>query len=130
MGSLYFSVLGGIGLLGLGVVAVLFHSIRKLAVNNAKAEQIAAAIHAGAMTFLREEYKVITIVVVIVAVILAMVFKSALAAMLFVCGAFVSMLIGFIGMVAATSANVRTTIAAKESGESAAFMVSFCGGGV
>ena len=125
-----FLILGGIALLGLAVVAVLFCSIKKLAVNNAKAEQIAAAIHAGAMTFLREEYKVIVVVVAIVAVILAMIFKSALAALLFVSGAFVSMLIGFIGMIAATSANVRTTIAAKESGESAAFMVSFCGGGV
>jgi len=125
-----FLILSGIALLGLAVVAMLFYSIRKLAINNAKAEQITAAIHAGAMAFLREEYKVIAVVVVIVAVILAMIFKSALAAMIFIAGAFVSMLIGFIGMIAATSANVRTTIAAKESGESAAFMVSFCGGGV
>ena len=130
MSSLYFLILGGIALLGLSVVAVLFYSIRRLAVNNAKAAHIAAAIHAGAMTFLREEYKVIVVVVAIVAVILAMIFKSVLAAALFVSGAFISMLIGFIGMVAATSANVRTTIAAKESGESAAFMVSFFGGGV
>ena len=127
---LQFLILGGIALLGLTVVAVLFCSIRKLAVNNHKAEQIAAAIHAGAMTFLREEYKVIAVVVAIVAIILGLIFKSGLAAMIFVAGAFISMLIGFVGMVAATSANVRTTSAAKNGGESAAFMVAFYGGGV
>src|SRR5271168_4797789 len=93
--TMVFMILGGIALLGLVVVAVLFCSIRKLAVNNAKAEQIAAAIHAGAMTFLREEYTIIIAVVAVVAVILAMIFKSALAAALFVSGALVSMLIGF-----------------------------------
>ena len=127
---LQFLILGGIALLGLTVVAVLFCSIRKLAVDNHKAEQIAAAIHAGAMTFLREEYKVIAVVVAIVAVILGLIFKSGLAAKIFVAGAFISMLIGFVGMVAATSANVRTTSAAKNGGESAAFMVAFYGGGV
>ncbi len=123
-------VLGMIAFLGLLVVAILFCSISRLSVNNQKAEQIAAAIHAGAMTFLREEYKVITVVVAIVAIILGVIFKSWLAALIFVSGAFISMLIGFVGMIAATSANVRTTTAAREGGESAAFMVAFYGGGV
>ena len=95
-------LLAGIGLLGLAVVAILFSSIRKLVVGNHKAEQIAAAIHSGAMTFLREEYKIIAIVVAIVAVILGWIFSSALAALIFISGAFISMLIGFIGMHAAT----------------------------
>jgi K(+)-stimulated pyrophosphate-energized sodium pump len=123
-------ILAIIALLGLAVIAVLFCSIRKLKVNNHKAEQIAAAIHLGAMAFLREEYKVIVIAVAIVAVILAMIFKSVIAALMFFMGAASSMFIGFIGMMAATSANVRTTIAAKDKGESAAFMVAFYGGGV
>ena len=37
---------------------------------------------------------------------------------------------GFLGMSAATDANVRTTMAAKEKGEHAAFSVAFLGGGV
>ncbi len=123
-------VLGMIALLGLLVVAILFCSINRLSVNNHKAEQIAAAIHAGAMTFLREEYRVIAMVVAVVAIILGVIFKSWLAALIFVSGAFISMLIGFVGMIAATSANVRTTSAAREGGESAAFMVAFYGGGV
>ncbi|HLW72427.1 MAG TPA: sodium-translocating pyrophosphatase [Candidatus Babeliales bacterium] len=127
---LQFLILGGIGLLGLAVVAILFYSIRKLKVDNHKAEQIAAAIHSGAMTFLREEYRIIVAVVIVVAFILGLIFNSMLAAWIFVFGALTSMLVGFIGMIAATSANVRTTIAAKNGGESAAFMVSFFGGGV
>ena len=123
-------ILGGVALLGLAVVAILFGSIQQLPINNSKAEQIAGAIHAGAMAFLREEYRVIAVVVAVVATILGIIFKSWLAAVIFMSGAFISMLIGFIGMVAATSANVRTTSAAKNGGESAAFMVSFYGGGV
>ena len=53
-----------------------------------------------------------------------------LAAILFACGAVISMITGFIGMRAATAANVRTTMAAKEKGEHAAFLMSFFGGGV
>lgn len=128
--SMHLLILGGIALLGLVVVAILFCSIRRLPVNNQKAEQIAAAIHTGAMTFLREEYRVIAGVVTVIAIILGIIFKTWLAALLFVGGAFISMLIGFVGMVAATSANVRTTTAAREGGEAAAFMVSFYGGGV
>ncbi len=119
-----------ISLLGFGVVAILFYSIAKLPVSHPKAKQISDAIHAGAMAFLREEYTVIVVVVAIVALILAMIFKNILAAMIFISGALISMLVGFIGMMAATKANVRTTLAAKEHGESSAFMVSFFGGGV
>lgn len=123
-------ILSVIALLGFAVIAVLFCSIRKLVVRDHKAEQIASAIHMGAMTFLREEYRIIAIVVAMVAVILGLIFKTVLASLLFVAGASISMFIGFIGMIAATSANVRTTIAAKDSGEQAAFMVAFYGGGV
>jgi K(+)-stimulated pyrophosphate-energized sodium pump len=125
-----FLLLGVKVLLGFATVAVLFYSIRKIPVHNQKAADIAEAIHSGAMTFLREEYKVIAIVVAVVAVILAFIFQSFLASLMFVMGSASSMLVGWIGMVAATSANVRTTMAAKEKGEAAAFMVSFCGGGV
>ena len=50
--------------------------------------------------------------------------------MCFALGAFSSMLTGFIGMCAATDANVRTALAAKEKGEHAAFQMAFFGGGV
>ncbi len=122
-------IFAGTALVGLAVIAVLFSRIKAIAVDNEKAQQIADAIQEGAMTFLREEYKIIAIVVAPIAVLLGFV-MSPLPALLFVVGALFSLLPGFIGMRAATIANVRTTMAAKDHGEHQAFLVSFFGGGV
>ncbi len=126
----YFFIFAGVAVLGLLVVAGLFLAIQKLQVDHDKAAHIARAIYRGSMTFLREEYKIITIVVLIIAGLLVIVTKSLLAALLFSCGSLSSMITGFIGIRAATLANVRTTMAAKEKGEQAAFQVAFLGGGV
>src|SRR3989339_1709923 len=109
----YYQLFIGVAALGLAVVAYLFRCILKISVTNEKAEKIAAAIRQGAMTFLREEYKIISIVVLIGALILAFIGKSPIAAITFVVGAIFSMATGFIGMRAATAANVRATLAAK-----------------
>lgn len=114
---------------GLVGVILLFLKIKKIPVDNPKAEGIAESIRQGAMTFLREEYKIILVVVAIVAAILSYIF-SPMASLIFCSGSFLSLLTGFIGMRAATLANVRTTMAAKNSGEYQAFLVSFLGGGV
>jgi len=126
----YFLIFTGIASIGLLVVATLLFSIQQLRVDNEKAAHIAKLIHNGAMTFLREEYKIIAFVVIIIAGILGFLLKNPLAALLFTSGSMLSMLTGWIGMRAATVANVRTTIAAKEKGEVAAFKVAFFGGGV
>lgn len=114
---------------GLATVIALMSYIRRLPVDNAKAAHIAAAIKLGAFTFLYEEYKIIAGVVAIVAALLAY-FGTPLAAFLFIAGAVLSLSTGLIGMHAATDANVRTTIAAKNSTERSAFLVAFFGGGV
>ena len=119
-------ITGGIGLL---VVVALLFKIRSIAVDNVKANEIAAAIRSGAMTFLREEYQIIAGVVAVVALLLGF-FVSGSSAGCFVFGAFLSMAAGYIGMNAATDANVRTTMAAKNQGERAAFSIAFFGGGV
>ncbi|OGB84260.1 sodium-translocating pyrophosphatase [candidate division TM6 bacterium RIFCSPHIGHO2_12_FULL_32_22] len=115
--------------IGFVVVFLLFQQIRKLVIDNEKAGKIARAIKKGAMTFLREEYTIILVIVALVAAILLFTGKT-LAALFFCGGSLTSMLTGFIGMVAATDANVRTTLAAKNKGEHAAFLISFFGGGV
>ena len=122
-------VLFGVTAFGLLVVGFLFLQINKLRVSDPKAAKIAKAIKSGAMTFLREEYKIIAIVICIVGGLIAY-FMSPSAAVCFAAGSLLSMLTGFIGMRAATAANVRTTMAAKEKGEHAAFLVAFFGGGV
>lgn len=126
----YFLIFGGVATFGLAVVAFLLFSIQRIKVDNEKANKIANAIRMGAMTFLREEYKIIAFVVVLLSGVLAFLVKNPMAALTFAAGSLLSMITGFIGMRAATAANVRTTIAAKEKGEHAAFMVSFFGGGV
>ena len=125
----YFAAFVGISFVGLSVVFFLFNKISRLKVTNAKANKIASAIADGAMTFLREEYKIIAIFALCFALFIAFA-MSPLAGVLFIFGAAISMLTGFIGMRAATIANVRTTIAAKEKGEHSAFLVAFFGGGV
>ena len=126
----YFFVFFASSFVGFLVVAGLFYLIQQMRVDNKKAARIADAIHKGAMTFLREEYKIITLVVIVIAGILGILLKNPLAALMFSIGSATSMLTGFIGMCAATIANVRTTIAAKNDGEQAAFKVAFFGGGV
>ena len=125
----YFTFFMATGLVGVAVVAWLFYKILRIRVDNEKAAHIAGAISQGAMTFLFVEYRIISVVVLVVAALLAYLF-SPLAAGVFAVGALCSSITGFLGMRAATLANVRTTMAAKKHGEHEAFLVAFFGGGV
>ena len=92
---------------------------------------IAGHIREGAMAFLRREYSVLALFVVLVAILLALGYQGEerLIAVSFVAGAFCSGLAGFIGMWAATASNSRTTHAARSSLNSA-LEVAFSGGSV
>ena len=119
--QLFFAVVG----VGVLIIGGLFKKIDQEKVTNEKAQKITDAILEGAMTFLKEEYRIIALVIAVVAGVIAY-YLGTTPAFIFALGSFLSMVTGFIGMRAATSANVRTTMAAKRSGEHAAFMVSFC----
>src|SRR5262249_29404074 len=125
----YFIFWMATSLFGVAVLLFLLKSIKSIVVDNAKASHIAAAIRVGAMTFLKEEYKVILGVVVLLTALIG-IFVNLWPAICFVAGALISMFTGYVGMVAATHANVRTTMAAKNEGEHGAFLISFFGGGV
>ncbi|MBN1549357.1 sodium-translocating pyrophosphatase [Candidatus Babeliales bacterium] len=129
MDNFYSILSAGVAVLGLLVVVGLLKKIGSFVVHHKKAQHIADAIRSGAMTFLKEEYKIIAVVAAIVAIVLAIALSTA-AALFFVCGATLSLMTGYIGMHAATKANVRTTLAAKEQGEHAAFLMAFSGGGI
>ena len=95
-------------------------------------QEIAGHIFEGARAFLRREYRVLSVFVLAVAVLLAAAnsgldSSSWLIAVSFVTGAFCSALAGFIGMTVATRANVRTTHAAR-TGLGEALNVAFSGG--
>ena len=122
-----------------GVLALIFVVLKniwvtKQEVGNEKMARIAKNIADGAMSFLKAEYKILSIFVVAVAILLF--FKgtyeqgsNGMVALSFVVGAVCSALAGFIGMRVATKANVRTTQAARTS-LGKALEVAFAGGSV
>ncbi|HAE14719.1 MAG TPA: sodium-translocating pyrophosphatase, partial [Bacteroidetes bacterium] len=123
----------------LGLIALLFTYIRtrwvaSQEVGGDKMALIAKNISDGAMAFLRAEYRVLAIFVVLVAALLAFAGyreedSSPLVGASFIVGALCSALAGFIGMKVATKANVRTTNAARTS-LGKALEVAFTGGSV
>ena len=123
---------------GSGLVALIFvylknNWVASKDVGSEKMERIAKNIADGAMAFLRAEYKILSVFVLITAVLLG--FKgesegsSYLVAVSFIVGALCSGLAGFIGMKVATKANVRTTNAAQDS-LGKALEIAFSGGAV
>ena len=118
-----------LGVIGFIVAIVLYNRVKAQPVGSDKMRDISEEIHAGAMAFLAREYRVLAIFIAVVFVIISigMNIQTALA---FLGGAFCSMTCGFIGMKAATRANVRTTEAARLHGQAQALMVSFNGGAV
>ena len=97
-------------------------------------KEISGYIHEGAMAFLKAEYKVLSVFVIIVAALLAVInianpSSSPLVALSFVVGAFCSAAAGNFGMRVATKANVRTSNAARK-GLKDALAIAFGGGAV
>lgn len=122
--------------IGSGILALLFALWRSSWVNKQdpgteKMREIGLAVRQGAMAFLSREYKVLAVFVVAVAILLVIGNEGniKLVALSFVVGALCSSLAGFFGMRMATSANMRTTNAAR-TGLAQALQVAFSGGAV
>ena len=103
--------------------------VTKCDAGNSRMQEIAAAIAEGASAFLRAEYKILAIFIVVLFVLIA-IFIDFGTAVCFVVGACFSILAGFFGMRVATKANVRTANAALTSGMNKALSVAFSGGSV
>lgn len=119
----------------IGAVSLLFALVRsasigKLSEGNERMKEIAGYIREGAMAFLTREYRSLVIFIVVLFVLIGVLLKSWTTALCFLCGALFSMLAGYIGMKAATQANVRTSEAARNGGMGAALRVAFAGGSV
>ncbi|KAB2841700.1 MAG: sodium-translocating pyrophosphatase, partial [Melioribacteraceae bacterium] len=108
--------------------------ITKQDAGNEKMVEIAGYIRDGAIAFLRTEYKILAIFVITVALLLGFSNSgrndsSSLIALSFLVGASCSALAGYLGMKAATKANVRTANAAR-TGLGPALQIAFTGGSI
>lgn len=124
--GVYAAALGVVGL----VFALAYYGwIKKQGDGNDTMREISEVIHNGAMVFLKKEYTILAGFIVVVFALLGIKlgWNTGIA---FISGASCSMLAGFIGMKAATRANVRTTAAAQESGQGAALTIAFSGGSI
>ncbi|MHB9028975.1 MAG: sodium-translocating pyrophosphatase, partial [Candidatus Latescibacterota bacterium] len=121
-----------LGLVGLVVVFLIYQWIKKQPDGTDVMKGISDQIHLGAMAYLRQQYSVLAIFVIVVFALLAIFLPAygLLTAIAYVSGGLCSMLAGFIGMTAATKANVRTAWGANQSGQGKALSVAFFGGSV
>jgi len=100
-----------------GLLAVLYGIVTRagLMKANERMNEIAGAIQEGAKAYLSKQYKTIAIVGVVVTILLALFFKSAIAPVGFIIGAVLSGIAGYVGMLVSVQANVRTTEASRQS---------------
>ncbi|HET8763192.1 MAG TPA: sodium/proton-translocating pyrophosphatase, partial [Gemmatimonadales bacterium] len=119
-------VAGGVGLV---IAVVVYLSLKRHSAGSPAMQELASLIESGAMAFLRREYTVLLPFILVVAALLAWVvdIKTGFA---YILGGGCSITAGLFGMKAATKANVRTSEAARESGQARALGVAFSGGAV
>ena len=119
-----------LGVGGLAIAFVIYTVMSRASDGEAKERGIAEQIHIGAMVFMHREYKLL---LAFAAVLIVGILVSPLGtntAIAFVAGAVSSATAGYLGMYAATKANVRTAVAANTEGAASALNIAFYGGSI
>jgi K(+)-stimulated pyrophosphate-energized sodium pump len=118
-----------LGVAGLIVAFIIYHIMTGHDHGADAVKKISDQIHLGAMVFMHREYKMLGMFagVLLVALYIMLGFNTALS---FLVGALSSATAGYLGMFAATKANVRTAVAANNHGAAQALSIAFSGGSV
>ncbi len=109
------------GVAALFFATILYFTIKKQSPGNEKMQELSSAIRKGAMAFLKSEYKVLIIFVIVVASLLfiaSFIEDSNIhwgTSLAFIIGAIFSAITGNIGMRMATTANARTAEGTKKA---------------
>ena len=128
--SEFFALPPTIGLAGLIIAFIIYHIMVRHNHGDGLVKDIGDQIHLGAMVFMRREYSMLSMFAL---VILVAIFVSPLGintAIAFLAGALSSATAGYLGMFAATKANVRTAVAAHAHGQGMALSIAFYGGSI
>jgi K(+)-stimulated pyrophosphate-energized sodium pump len=119
-----------LGVFGLFCAFLVYNKMKAAPAGSGKVVEIGDQIHLGAMVFMKAEYSRLAIFCVICIIALGLSDLGWATASAFFLGAICSASAGYIGMYAATKANVRTATAAQDQGASSALTVAFFGGSV
>lgn len=117
------------GVFGLALAAFFYMRIMRLPSGNETMNRIAGYIREGSMAFLWRQYKALAVYCIVVAAVIVYAL-GGIAAGSFILGAFLSLLAGYIGMRAATWANLKTVQAAREGSKPNALLTALDGGAV
>ena len=119
-----------LGLAGLAIAFIIYHVMSRHNHGDGVVKKIGDQIHLGAMVFMQREYKMLAIFGLVLLVAIFISPLGANTAISFLVGALSSATAGFLGMFAATKANVRTAVAAHNHGQDSALAISFYGGSI
>lgn len=130
MDNLLLIIVGAAVIIAVAYAVFNYLCVRKMEEGTERMGEIAGAVRIGANAFIRYEYKLVSIISSVIAVLVFIVI-SWQAAIAFVIGAVMSAAAGFLGMRIATYANVRVTNKARETGDlGKTLKVAFKGGSV
>src|SRR5258707_12839066 len=129
------AVVAVIGVLALAMAGWLVRQVLAASQGTAKMQEIAKAVQEGAAAYLRRQFRILGVFVIIIFFVLLVLPADSGSvrwgrSVFFVFGALFSALTGFTGMSLAVRGNVRVAAAARESGERQATRIAFRTGGV
>lgn len=120
------------GLLSILVALFIYYQVKKADQGSEKMREVSALVEEGAYSFIKIQYRILTIFTLILALLIAVLFRDfgVQIAISYILGSGASMAAGYVGIVVATKANRRTAAAAESGGLEPAFKVAFRAGSV